>query len=93
MRHAIAGLPLGSTTCMGSSAIENIIGKQPDVEALLREPGAHLQMYGKEPRPGRKLGHVTRVQLPDGVVWPGFKYAALYCECGEHFDDFIPCFW
>ena len=30
--------------------------------ALLAEPGAHLHLYGKhEARPGRKMGHVTRV--------------------------------
>jgi 5-(carboxyamino)imidazole ribonucleotide synthase len=26
---------------------------------VLAVPGAHLHLYGKEPRPGRKLGHVT----------------------------------
>ena len=30
-------------------------------------PGAHLHLYGKgEPRPGRKMGHVTRVVPPKG---------------------------
>ena len=31
----------------------------PDRDAVLRIPGAHLHDYGKAPRPGRKLGHVT----------------------------------
>ena len=37
----------------------NLIGSMPDVAALAAVPGAHLHDYGKEPRPGRKLGHVT----------------------------------
>ena len=31
----------------------------PDVGALLAVPGAHVHLYGKAPRPARKLGHVT----------------------------------
>jgi 5-(carboxyamino)imidazole ribonucleotide synthase len=42
----------------------NCIGTMPDRDAVLRVPGAHLHDYGKEPRPGRKLGHVT-VTAPD----------------------------
>jgi 5-(carboxyamino)imidazole ribonucleotide synthase len=37
----------------------NLIGAVPDSNAVLRIPGAHLHLYGKEPRPGRKVGHVT----------------------------------
>jgi len=37
----------------------NIIGVVPDAMTMLTIPGAHLHLYGKEPRPGRKLGHVT----------------------------------
>jgi 5-(carboxyamino)imidazole ribonucleotide synthase len=37
----------------------NLIGTLPDREAVLAIPGAHLHLYGKAPRPGRKLGHVT----------------------------------
>jgi 5-(carboxyamino)imidazole ribonucleotide synthase len=34
---------------------------------LAGEAGAHLHLYGKEEaRPGRKMGHVTRLVLPDG---------------------------
>jgi 5-(carboxyamino)imidazole ribonucleotide synthase len=43
--------------------MRNLIGS--DVEgwsSLLAEPGAHLHLYGKsEARPGRKMGHVTRI--------------------------------
>jgi len=37
----------------------NLIGSLPDPSAVMGVPGAHLHLYGKEPRPGRKLGHVT----------------------------------
>ncbi len=62
--RAILGLPLGSTATRGPSAMVNCLGVMPDRDALLRIPGAHLHDYGKEARPGRKLGHVT-VTAPD----------------------------
>jgi 5-(carboxyamino)imidazole ribonucleotide synthase len=57
--RAILGLPLGSTAPRGYAAMVNLIGTLPDPAALLSVPGAHLHLYGKAPRPGRKLGHVT----------------------------------
>ena len=39
----------------------NFIGTMPAREALLRLPGVHFHDYGKEPRPGRKVGHCTIV--------------------------------
>jgi 5-(carboxyamino)imidazole ribonucleotide synthase len=59
--RAILGLPLGSTALVGPSVMVNLIGSLPAREALLAVPGAHLHDYGKTPRPGRKLGHVTVV--------------------------------
>jgi 5-(carboxyamino)imidazole ribonucleotide synthase len=41
--------------------MENLIGDDPWAGALT-EAGAHLHLYGKNSaRPGRKMGHVTRV--------------------------------
>ena len=57
--RAVLGLPLGATAARGASAMVNCIGAMPELEAILRIPGAHLHDYGKTPRPGRKLGHVT----------------------------------
>src|SRR6202166_2259162 len=57
--RAICGLPLGSTTAIGASAMINLIGEVPESAQVLAIPSAHLHLYGKEPRPGRKLGHVT----------------------------------
>ena len=39
----------------------NLIGRVPPTERVLAVPGARLHLYGKEPRPGRKLGHVNAV--------------------------------
>ena len=57
--RAICGLPLGSTYARGHSAMLNLIGGVPDVAAVLAVEGAHLHLYGKEARRGRKLGHIT----------------------------------
>jgi 5-(carboxyamino)imidazole ribonucleotide synthase len=57
--RAVIGWPLGSTAPAGCSAMLNLIGAAPPVETLLAIPNAHVHLYGKAPRPGRKLGHVT----------------------------------
>lgn len=57
--RAIVGWPLGSTAARGQCAMLNLIGATPSAEEVLRIPGAHLHLYGKSPRPGRKLGHIT----------------------------------
>ena len=59
--RAVLGLPLGSTAAVGESVMVNLVGDAPPLERLLAIPGAHVHLYGKEPRPGRKLGHVTLV--------------------------------
>jgi 5-(carboxyamino)imidazole ribonucleotide synthase len=79
--RAVAGLPLGSTAPVGPSAMLNCIGSMPDPAVVLGVPGAHLHDYGKEPRAGRKLGHVTlrardeaslaeRLALLRPKIWP-----------------------
>jgi 5-(carboxyamino)imidazole ribonucleotide synthase len=62
--RAICGLPLGSTALTGAKVeMDNLIGGEADGWArILADPSAHLHLYGKgEARPGRKMGHVTRV--------------------------------
>jgi len=62
--RAICGLPPGSTALTGTSAtMDNLIGEEVNEWLLLvAEEHAHLHLYGKnEARPGRKMGHVTRV--------------------------------
>lgn len=57
--RAITGAPLGSCAPRGVSAMVNLIGDPPKADGFLRIPGLHLHLYGKEPRPGRKIGHLT----------------------------------
>ena len=60
--RAILGYPLGSTRPTGHSAMINLIGSIPPRARLLAVPGLHLHEYGKQPRPGRKVGHITLVE-------------------------------
>jgi len=57
--RAILDLPLGATTPVGNAAMVNFIGGLPKTEELLAIPGAHLHLYDKAPRKGRKVAHAT----------------------------------
>jgi 5-(carboxyamino)imidazole ribonucleotide synthase len=69
--RAICGLPLGSPRQLAPAAMANLLGDcwkngEPDWAAALAVPGVSLLLYGKgEPRPGRKMGHLTA--LADSV--------------------------
>ena len=66
--RAICGLPLGSTERHADAVMTNLIGK--DVarwREALADPHAKLHLYGKNKvRPGRKMGHITRL-IPPGA--------------------------
>jgi len=57
--RAILDWPLGDTSARNNCVMYNLIGDFPDMQQLLKLPGAHIHNYGKTPRPGRKIGHVT----------------------------------
>jgi 5-(carboxyamino)imidazole ribonucleotide synthase len=64
--RAVAGLPLGRTDLTARAVVSvNVLGHadgrdpRDHLAAALSVPGAHVHLYGKGPRPGRKLGHVT----------------------------------
>ena len=61
--RAIVGLPLGSPERHSDARMKNLIGAEVEAwPSLVAEPGACLHLYGKgEARPGRKMGHVTRL--------------------------------
>jgi 5-(carboxyamino)imidazole ribonucleotide synthase len=62
--RAICGLALGSTALAGRSAeMRNLIGRTVETwPTILADPAAKLHLYGKAGvKPGRKMGHVTRV--------------------------------
>jgi 5-(carboxyamino)imidazole ribonucleotide synthase len=64
--RAICGLPLGSTARTGARVeMRNLIGEAANGWGeILQDPAAKLHLYGKHVRPGRKMGHVTRVHNP-----------------------------
>ena len=61
--RAVAGLPLGATERHSDAVMKNLIGDEASRwREILAEPAAKLHLYGKrEVRPGRKMGHVTRL--------------------------------
>ncbi|TBR40112.1 MULTISPECIES: 5-(carboxyamino)imidazole ribonucleotide synthase [Dyella] len=65
--RAVIGLPLGDTSARGLSAMFNWIGELPDADPVLEAVDAHWHDYGKQPRPGRKVGHAT-VCAPNASV-------------------------
>jgi len=83
--RAVAGLPLGSTSGIGHSAMLNLIGDVPDSSEVLAVRDAHLHLYGKTRRSGRKLGHVTlRAGSPEQLAsrlgeLPTFFHRPEFC--------------
>ena len=83
--RAVVGLPLGSTHAIGCSAMQNLIGELPEPADVLAIRDAHLHLYGKSPRAGRKLGHVTlrassTEQLASRLAeLPGFFHRPEFC--------------
>ncbi len=61
--RAVTGLPLGDPARHSDAVMTNLIGEDANAWAdVAAEPGACLHLYGKaETRPGRKMGHVTRL--------------------------------
>ena len=65
--RAVCGLPLGSIAFYGPAAMANLLGDiwqdgEPDWTAALNDPSIKVHLYGKDdPRPGRKMGHLTVV--------------------------------
>lgn len=58
------GLTLGDTGMNGMAAMLNWISAFPDSNLAISDIGVHWHIYGKEPRPGRKIGHTT-LTAPD----------------------------
>ena len=83
--RAVLGLPLGSAGPAGHCAMLNLIGDLPESTEVLAVPDAHLHLYGKSPRPGRKLGHVTlRAASPERLALrlselPAFFHRPDFC--------------
>jgi 5-(carboxyamino)imidazole ribonucleotide synthase len=65
--RAVLGMPLGDTGARGVSAMFNWLGELPDAGPVLGTVDAHWHDYGKQARPGRKVGHAT-VCAPDAAM-------------------------
>jgi 5-(carboxyamino)imidazole ribonucleotide synthase len=65
--RAVCGLPLGATDLLRPAAMANLLGElwadgEPNWAAACRFPDVKLHLYGKgDPRPGRKMGHLTAI--------------------------------
>ncbi len=64
--RAVLDLPLGDTRATAPYVVmANVLGGElPEMydgylHCLAHDPGVHIHMYGKDVRPGRKVGHVT----------------------------------
>ena len=72
--RAVCGLPLGTTDLLTPAVMWNLLGDfwkegEPDWNRILNHPNAKLHLYGKaEPRPGRKMGHVTFLGDPNETL-------------------------
>lgn len=59
----MAGLPLGNPVRHSDCVMQNLIGDDiDDVPAWLAKDNVFVHLYGKtQARPGRKMGHITRL--------------------------------
>ena len=57
--RAVAGMPLGSTGMTAPAAMVNLLGTIKDLDDYVPPQGTRLHLYGKAPRPARKVGHIT----------------------------------
>lgn len=96
--RVLAGLPLGAPEALAPSVMLNILGDvwfdagtrcEPDWAGVARVPGACLHLYGKrEPRPGRKMGHVTCVAPTLAQAWDAARQVGQ--ALGIPLDDQAP---
>lgn len=75
--RAVTGLPLAEPRVPGPAAMVNIIGELPDPAIVTALPSAHLHLYDKAPRPGRKLGHVNITGRGDNEVAEGIARVCM----------------
>ncbi|MEV6151074.1 5-(carboxyamino)imidazole ribonucleotide synthase [Nonomuraea sp. NPDC052129] len=89
--RAVLDLPLGSPSMSAPVVVmANLLGgDDPDLfkryeHVMAHDPGIKLHFYGKEVRPGRKIGHVTAVGDDLETVRARARHAAVYLTTGEY---------
>jgi 5-(carboxyamino)imidazole ribonucleotide synthase len=88
--RAVLDLPLGETSLTARHAVMvNVLGgDDPDlvgrlVHVMAVDPGVRTHLYGKQVRPGRKVGHVTVLGDDLADVRDRARRAASYLSCGK----------
>jgi 5-(carboxyamino)imidazole ribonucleotide synthase len=90
--RAIAGLPLPAATRHSDAVMKNLVGPEEIAlwPAILATPGLIPHLYGKsDARPGRKMGHVTRL-FPKGSLPGEFGIEAALGPAAPHRVTFCP---
>ncbi|WP_043620810.1 5-(carboxyamino)imidazole ribonucleotide synthase [Nonomuraea candida] len=89
--RAVLDLPLGSPRMTAQHVVmANLLGgDEPDLfkryeHVMAHDPGIKLHFYGKEVRPGRKIGHVTAMGSNLDEVRARARHAAVYLTTGEY---------
>jgi 5-(carboxyamino)imidazole ribonucleotide synthase len=89
--RAVLDLPLGSPAMTAPAAVmANILGgPDPDVfgryeHVMAHDPGVKVHFYGKESRPGRKIGHVTVLGTGVDELRARARHAAVHLATGEY---------
>ncbi|WED21806.1 5-(carboxyamino)imidazole ribonucleotide synthase [Vibrio sp. JC009] len=57
--RAVCGMPLGGTELIRPTSMVNILGEDTLPKEVLSQKSCHIHWYGKEKRPGRKMGHIN----------------------------------
>lgn len=82
--RAVTGMPLGSTEATALSLMINLIGQTGPIQNILKLPYAHLHLYGKKERPGRKIGHINiTADSYKELVWRAKNLQSLIPGCAE----------
>ncbi|MBB4705922.1 5-(carboxyamino)imidazole ribonucleotide synthase [Sphaerisporangium siamense] len=89
--RAVLDLPLGSPAPAAPVVVmANLLGgADPDVfrryeHVMAHDPGVKIHFYGKEVRPGRKIGHVTALGTDLDEVRARARHAAVHLATGEY---------
>ncbi|MFI6476860.1 5-(carboxyamino)imidazole ribonucleotide synthase [Nonomuraea sp. NPDC050663] len=89
--RAVLDLPLGSPTLTAKWVVMvNLLGgDEPDIfkryeHVMAHDPGVKVHFYGKDVRPGRKIGHVTALGDDLDTVRAKARHAAVYLTSGEY---------
>ncbi|MEP6690100.1 MAG: 5-(carboxyamino)imidazole ribonucleotide synthase [Gemmatimonadaceae bacterium] len=93
--RAVCDLPLGAVDLVQPVALVNLFGdlwqngRTPPFDDALRIPGVRLFLYGKEPRPGRKVGHLSAAarSVDEAIAKARMARAALEPDRGSRIAD------